>query len=213
MMKVTFLGHSGFLLDDLLIDPFLEDNPMAPFGPKDIKAKLVCVTHGHHDHLGDAFEIAKNNNAVLVGVNEIASMALDKGLKAERMNTGGEIKVRDWRIKLTEALHSTDIGHAAGFLLQKDGLRIYHAGDTGLFGDMRLIGEEGIHIAMLPIGGRFTMGVDDAVRAIRLIRPKTVIPMHYGTFPAIDANPHDLAIKAGKEAQVSIMKPGETREL
>ncbi|MCD6478086.1 MAG: metal-dependent hydrolase [Candidatus Aenigmarchaeota archaeon] len=186
-MKVKYLGHSCFLINgELLIDPFISGNPKCPFDPSEIKCKIICVTHDHSDHLGDAFDIAANTGATVVAIHEVAQEALSRGLNAEGMNIGGEISVGEWKIKMVLALHSSNLGHPAGFVLEKDGKRIYHAGDTGLFGDMKLIGEDGLDLALLPIGDRYTMGTKDAIKAVEFLNPKMVIPMHYGTFPIIN---------------------------
>ena len=215
-MKIKYFGHSCFLIDDeLLIDPFISGNPKCPFEPNEIKCKIICVTHDHPDHLGDAFEIAKNNDATIVAIHEIAQEALKRGIKAEGMNIGGEISTCGWKIKMVLALHSSNLGHPAGFVLEKNGKRIYHAGDTGLFGDMRIIGEEGLDLALLPIGDRYTMGTKDAVKAAELLNPNMVIPMHYGTFPVINPSPEEFKKvfeSKFKEKIVKVMKIGEEIE-
>jgi L-ascorbate metabolism protein UlaG (beta-lactamase superfamily) len=212
-MKITYFGHSAFLIENLLTDPFLSGNPKCRTTPDEVSCNIICLTHDHDDHLGDAFEIGKRNNAVIVAIHEIAKYADSKGLRTEGMNIGGTIIVGDWHIKMVEALHSSNMGHPAGFILKhmEFNKTIYHAGDTGLFSDMRLIGDEGIDIAMLPIGDRYTMGIKDALRAVELIRPELVIPMHYGSFPAIAVNPWDF--KQDCPVEVEIFKPGEEKEL
>lgn len=212
-MKVKYLGHSSFLIENLLIDPFISGNPKANINPDDIRCDIICITHDHSDHLGDAFEIARRNNATIVAIHEVAVLAQKKGLKAEGMNIGGTIEIGEWTIKMVNAQHSSNLGHPAGFILKnkESGKTIYHAGDTGLFGDMKLIGEEGIDIAMLPIGDRYTMGVNDAVKATEFIKPKIVIPMHYGTFPVLVGKPEDL--KRLCPVKVEIFKIGEERDL
>ena len=212
-MIVRYLGHSAFLIEDLLLDPFLNGNPKCKTTPGEVNCNIICLTHDHDDHIGDAFEIGKRNNAVIVAIHEIAKYAASEGLRTEGMNIGGTITVGDWHIKMVEAQHSSNLGHPAGFILKhrKFGRTIYHAGDTGLFSDMRLIGDEGIDIAMLPIGDRYTMGIKDALRAVDLIRPELVIPMHYGSFPAISVNPEDF--KQDCPVEVEIFKPGEEKDL
>ena len=212
-MNITYFGHSAFLIEDLLTDPFLSGNPKCRTSPDEVSCNIICLTHDHDDHLGDAFEIGKRNNAVIVAIHEIANYAASKGLRTEGMNIGGTIIVGDWQIKMVEALHSSNMGHPAGFILKhmEFNKTIYHAGDTGLFSDMRLIGDEGIDIAMLPIGDRYTMGIKDALRAVDLIRPELVIPMHYGSFPAISVNPRDF--KQDCRVEVDIFKPGEEKDL
>jgi len=209
-MKIKYLGHSCFLIDDLLIDPFIKGNDKIDIDVNSISCKIICVTHDHFDHLGDAYEIAKNTGATIVAIPEIC-WKLPEGLKGEGMNIGGEITVGDWTIKMVKAYHTCGVGSCVGFILKKDGKSIYHAGDTGLFGDMKYIGEEGIDIAMLPMGGRFTMGVDDALKAVKLLNPKQVIPMHYGTFPILISDPKDFKEKCS--CDVNIFKLGEEKEL
>src|SRR3990172_9319324 len=118
-MKIKWLGHAAFLIDDLLIDPFIKDNPACPVKVNDVKCKIVCVTHDHSDHLGDAFEIAKRNNATFVAVHELAMKAKEMGINAEGMNIGGPFKVGDWEISMVNAVHSSDAGHPVGFILRK----------------------------------------------------------------------------------------------
>lgn len=206
-MKIKFLGHSAFLIDDLLIDPYIKENPVCTVKVEDIKCKIICITHDHQDHLGDAFEIAKNNNAIIVGIFDIVRKAEEQGLKTELMNIGGPLKVGDWLIRLVPATHS---GNPVGFVLKKN-KTIYHAGDTGLFMDMMLIGEYKIDIALLPIGGRYTMDIEQAVEACKLLKCKTAIPMHYNTWDFIKADPEEFKKKTSCE--VVILKPGETYEV
>ncbi|OQX00878.1 metal-dependent hydrolase, partial [Candidatus Parcubacteria bacterium A4] len=192
-MEVKYFGHAAFLIEDLLIDPFLKSNPLFKENPENIKCKIICITHDNH--LGDAFDIARVNDATIVSIWQIANIAISNGLKVEAMNIGGWLKIGNWKIKMTEALHSTSSGHAVGFILKNMDFdtTVYHAGDTGLFSDMKLIGEEGIDIAMLPIGDRYTMGVKDALRAVTFIKPKIVIPMHYNTYPIIEVDPDNFS--------------------
>ena len=207
-MKIKFLGHATFLIDDLLIDPFIKENPLCPVKVKDIKCKIICITHDHWDHLGDAFEIAKDNNATIVGITDITKKADKKKLKTEHMNIGGSIKVGEWQITLVPAIHS---GNPGGFVLRKNNKTIYHSGDTGLFMDMMLIGEHNIDVALLPIGGRYTMDIEQAIEACKLLKCKKAIPMHYNTWDAIKVNPEEFKKKA--PCEVLILKPGETCEV
>ncbi len=196
-----------------MVDPFLSENPRSDLDVGDISCQIVCVTHSHPDHLDDAFQIAKNNKAPVVSSYEISELATSKELRAEAINIGGSVDVEDWRIKMVPALHSSEIGPPSGFILKNKRLKktLYHAGDTGLFGDMRLIGDEGIDIAMLPIGDRYTMGIEDALRAVSFIRPGLIIPMHYGTRPVIDADPEEFRKRCNRP--VEIFKIGEERIL
>ncbi len=206
-MKIKFLGHSAFLIDDLLIDPFIKDNPICPVKIEDIKCKIICITHDHWDHIGDSFEIAKNNDATLVGVSDTVKKAEEVGIKTEHMNIGGMVKLGDWEIILVPATHS---GNPSGFILKKD-KTVYHAGDTGLFMDMMLIGGYNIDVALLPIGGRYTMDIEQAVEACKLLKCKKAIPMHYNTWEVIKANPEEFKKKA--PCEVIILKPGEEFEV
>ena len=203
-MKIKYFGHSCFLIENLLVDPFIINNPHLEMELDSVKCDIVCVTHDHADHLGDAFQIAEQNNATIVAIHEISELASSKGLKSEGMNIGGRIRIGDWDIKMVDALHSSGIGHPAGFILKntKEGKTIYHAGDTGLFGDMSLIGDAGIDIAILPVGDRYTMGTEDAIKAVELIKPRIVVPMHYGTFPVINSSPEEFEKKCPIRVEV-----------
>ncbi len=225
-MKITWLGHAAFLIEGsktVLIDPFISGNPTSPVKPHEIKADVIAVTHGHGDHLGDAVEIAKRNNCPIVCIHELSRII---GENAVGMNIGGTAEVEGVLFTMTPALHSADVevdgeivsaGCAAGFVIEMDGVKIYHSGDTGLFYDMRLIGElYQPDIALLPIGGWYTMGIREAVKAVELIKPKVVVPMHYGTFPVISANPEEfreLVKKTCPDVEVKILQPSECFEV
>jgi L-ascorbate metabolism protein UlaG (beta-lactamase superfamily) len=219
IMEITFLGHSGFLLKGskkVYIDPFLTGNPKAAISANDVKeADYIIVTHGHGDHLGDAYQICKNTGATLVAIHEIAVDANSHGVKkAEGMNRGGSLKFEGITIHMTDANHSSEIGHECGVVVEMDGKRVYHSGDTGLFSDMKLIGEFlKPDIALLPIGDRYTMGIDSACRAVEYIGAPKVIPMHYNTFPIIEADPEVFKKKVGNKAEVIILKAGESTKI
>jgi L-ascorbate metabolism protein UlaG (beta-lactamase superfamily) len=226
MLTITYLSHSCFTISDgthnLIIDPFLNGNPMAQVKPEEVKADFVLITHGHGDHWGDTEIIAKQNDALVIGPNEICVYASGKGLKVHNMHIGGAFNFPFGRVKLTIAHHGfssgesdLDIGgNPCGFVLTIDGKNVYHAGDTGLFMDMQLIGEEGIDLALLPIGDNFTMGIDDAVKAVEFIKPKKVIPMHYNTFDLIAVDPEDFKSKvAAKGFEAEILKVGNQTQL
>ena len=212
-VKITWLGHSAFLFEaekKLLIDPFISGNPLAPCSPEELNPDIIAVTHGHRDHLGDTIEIGKRTGCRIITIHEVANYIKSKGVFAEGM---------------TEALHSSSIdasgfsfdgGSPAGFIIRINGHSIYHAGDTGIFGDMQLISElYEPELALLPIGDKFTMGIKEATKAVELIRPRIVIPMHYSTFDVIKQDPEEFkrAVEAKVDTKIIIMKPGESIKL
>lgn len=219
-MKVTFLGHAGFQVEEkgvsLLFDPFLTGNPVALARPSEIRANYILVSHAHGDHLGDAVEIAKNNDAMVISTFEVANLIGEKGARSHGMHIGGKKAFDFGHVRITQAFHGSGVpgGHACGFMVRFFGRTIYHTGDTGIFGDMKLLADlEPVDLAFVPIGGNYTMDTDDAAVAVSLIRPKVVIPMHYDTFPLIKADP--LAFKNKVEVQVpdtrvEILRPGES---
>jgi len=202
----------------LLVDPYIRGNPNAKADADTIEADYILVTHGHSDHLGDSIEISKRTGATVISNAEISSWLQKKGVKTHGQHIGGGFTHPFGYLKLTLALHGSGLpdgtygGNPAGFLLTtNDGDKIYMAGDTGLFGDMRLIGEEGITLAVLPIGDNYTMGPDDALRAVKMLSPKHVIPIHFNTFDLIAQDAHAWADKVEKEtdAKVHVLEPGE----
>jgi L-ascorbate metabolism protein UlaG (beta-lactamase superfamily) len=215
MIKVTWLGHSAVLIEGtrtILIDPFLTGNPAAAVSPDKIKkADLIVVTHHHADHLGDAFSLCRTTGATLVAMHEIAVEGEAQGLRIEGMNIGGTVEAAGVKIHMVTAHHSADKGHAAGVVVEMDGKRIHHAGDTGLTYDLRLVGEFfSPDLSLLPIGDRYTMGPASAAMAVDFIRPKKVVPIHYGTSPAVSGDPQEFKKKVGLLAEVIILKPGES---
>jgi len=222
-MKLHYLGHSAFRIvtndgKQILIDPFLDNNPLAPIRAKQLSADYIILTHAHGDHLGDALTIAKMGSTVIICVSELASIISKRGYKVHAMQIGGAFNFEFGRVKLTMALHGSATpdgqyaGLAAGVILEVDGLCIYQCGDTGLFGDMKLIGDMfAIDYLLVPIGGNYTMDIDDAVMAVTMLHPKIAIPMHYNTFPAIEVDPEDFERKAAKAGfDVLIMQPGDS---
>ena len=225
-IKFTWYSHACFLIETpqakLLTDPFISDNPLSPQKADQIEADYILVSHGHGDHLGDTVNIAKRTGATVISNYEIQTWLISQGIEnAHPQHIGGGFDYPWGRVKLTIAHHGSGLpdgsygGNPWGFLLYIEGKKIYHACDTGLFYDMKLIGEEGIDLAILPIGDNFTMGPDDALRAVRLIEPRQVIPIHYDTFDVIKQDPYAWAKRVKKEtgAKAVVMKPGESLNL
>jgi L-ascorbate metabolism protein UlaG (beta-lactamase superfamily) len=230
-LSITWYGHGtfGFVTPGgtrIMIDPWLTDNPSCPPDHKRIDAcDLMLLTHGHPDHVGDAVAVARATSPQIVAPNELGHWLALKGLhRISRMNIGGSQTLRGIRITMVYAVHSSSImeegrlvylGPATGYVLKlENGLTVYFAGDTALFGDMRLIGE--IHrpdVAFLPIGDHFTMGPEDAARACGLLGVRQVVPMHYGTNPQLTGTPAALrALVEPQGIQVLELKPGETAD-
>jgi L-ascorbate metabolism protein UlaG (beta-lactamase superfamily) len=218
MIEITWLGHSAVKIQGLktvYIDPFLTGNPKASTSPEKIKtADVVVVTHHHNDHLGDAFAIAKKTGAVIVAMHEVAVEAQALGLEAEGMNIGGTVEARGVTVHMVTASHSAEKGTAAGVVIEMDGKKLYHAGDTGLTYDMKIIGEF-FHpdLSFIPIGDRYTMGPASAAKAVEYVQTKKVIPIHYGTFPIVASDPQEFKKKVGTLAEVIVLKPGESYRL
>lgn len=225
-VKLTWYGHATLGLEvdgqNVLVDPFLAGNPAASTGPESLEPEWILISHGHDDHVADAIEIAKRSGAKVISNDEIANWFERNGVEAHHQHIGGGFNYPFGYLKLTQALHGSCLpdgtygGNPAGFLLTtKDGKKIYMACDTGLFGDMRLIGDEGIDLAVLPIGDNYTMGPDDALRAVEFLRPKHVIPVHYSTFELIEQDPNAWAerVRSETDAEVHVLKPGESLTL
>jgi L-ascorbate metabolism protein UlaG (beta-lactamase superfamily) len=214
-MDITWLGHSAVKIKGsriLYIDPFLTGNPCASCGPDAItEADIVIVTHDHGDHIGDAFPICKKTGATLISIHEIAVQAEAEGIPVEGMNIGGTVESKGVPVHMVQATHSAEKGDPTGVVIEMDGKTIYHAGDTGLTYDMKLVGEF-FHpdLSFLPIGDRYTMGINSAAKAVEFCRTKRVIPIHYNTFPLVSVDPEAFKAKVGELAEVIILKPGET---
>ncbi|SHJ44429.1 L-ascorbate metabolism protein UlaG, beta-lactamase superfamily [Malonomonas rubra DSM 5091] len=223
MNRLTWYGHATLGLETdghhLVIDPFFEGNPVASTTADQVEADFILVSHGHGDHIGDTVRIAKRTGAVVISNHEIAIWLQKNGLeKVHGQHIGGGYRHTFGYLKLTLALHGSQLpdgsdgGNPCGFLLTaNDGKKIYLAQDTGLFGDMKLIGEEGIDVAVLPIGDNYTMGPGDALRAVKMLQPQTVIPIHYNTFDLIkqDASAWAARVETETDSKVAVLKPGE----
>jgi L-ascorbate metabolism protein UlaG (beta-lactamase superfamily) len=227
-LAITWYGHSAFVVTTpggkrIVFDPWLTGNPKTPAGAKIDKADVICVSHGHSDHTGDVVPIARATGATVVAIFELASWFASKGVKdTVGMNMGGTAEVGGLRISMTPAIHSSGIiedghstylGEPAGFVVRlEDGRKIYFAGDTALFGDMRLIRElYAPEIAFLPIGDHFTMGPEAAALAVNMLGVRQVVPRHYGTFPVLTGTPDALKrLVDPMGVDVLVLKPGET---
>jgi L-ascorbate metabolism protein UlaG (beta-lactamase superfamily) len=224
LATLTYIGHSAFAIEfadqQILVDPFISGNPVAQHSPDDFSPSTILLTHAHDDHVGDTIDIAKRTGATVVCIVELADYLEMQGLTTEAANHGGTITFDGGgTVKLVPAWHSSSYspkftapGVPSGLVVRVEGATIYFAGDTCLFSDMKLIGEEGIDIAILPIGDRFTMGIDDAVKAVRFINPEIVIPCHFNTFDFIrqDANEFKQRVDSETDATTIVLNPGES---
>lgn len=226
-MKVTFHGHAVVMVEAggkrILFDPFITGNGECDLNADDVRADVIILTHGHNDHVGDTVQIAKKNGAKVIAIAELATYLGWKGLDVHPMSIGGAYTFDFGKVKLTQAFHGSSYteeenqrivytGMPAGVLLFAEGKTIFHAGDTALFSDMKLIGERNdIDLAFLPIGDNFTMGPEDAAVAAEWLKAKTVVPIHYNTFPVIQQDPDQFVslLKANGKA----LKAGESIEL
>lgn len=228
-MRLQFLGHAGISLEfeaagnahQLVIDPFITGNASTPVDLESLNPDHVLVTHAHGDHWGDVPALASRTGATVIGTAEVATYADGLGLKAHGMNVGGTHQFTFGKVRLTPAWHSSSFpdgtygGMPTGLVLDVGGYRVYHAGDTALFSDMRLIGDLGLDLALVPIGDNYTMGPDDALKAVELLRPRYVMPIHFGTFPMLqqDAGAFKRRVEAETSARGLILKPGEFTQL
>ncbi|MEK3766754.1 metal-dependent hydrolase [Solibacillus sp. FSL K6-4121] len=222
-MKVSYHGHSIIKIvtngTTILIDPFINGNGLTDLKVENENPDVILLTHGHNDHVGDTVELAKKNNALVVAPNELADYLGWQGCNVHNMHIGGAHEFEFGKVKFTQAFHGSSYvtenkeiiytGMPSGILFTAEGITIYHAGDTALFGDMELIGKRHpIDVAFLPIGDNFTMGPEDAAFAVSLLKPKIVVPIHYNTFPPITQNPDEFA-KLVEGAEVQILQSGE----
>lgn len=224
-MILKFLGQSGFYIrtgdHELLIDPFLTGNELATDSADDFSPSYIILTHGHGDHYGDTESIAKRCGATVISSFEIVNYLGAKEIQGHPMNPGGSYTFEFGKLTFTPAWHSNSLpdgtygGMPMGVILEAEGKRVYHAGDTALFSDMQLIGRKGLDLAMVPIGDNFTMGPEDALEAVTFLNPKQVVPVHYNTFDVIKQDPQ--AFKASVESQTSskcvVLEPGAQLEL
>ncbi|NOY28929.1 MAG: metal-dependent hydrolase [Planctomycetes bacterium] len=222
--EITWLGHSCFSIRagkyDLLVDPFLDESPTSPVKAAEVAADFILLTHAHFDHLADAIPIARRTGATVVANFEICEWLKGQGVAEEKvvaMNPGGGVDLAFGRAKMTSAVHSSSLpdgsygGVAGGFLLELGKSRIYFAGDTALFLDMKLYSLGGLDVAVLPIGDVFTMGPDDSIEAIKMLNPRRVVPCHYGTWPPIvqDAAAWADRVRTHTAAEPVVLNPGE----
>jgi len=225
-MKISYHGHSIVKIESkgktILIDPFITGNSLTDLSVETESPDYIILSHGHSDHVGDTIELAKKKDALVIAMVELATYLGWKGLRTHGLNIGGGYEFEFGKVRLTKAFHSTGymegeniiyLGMPAGILLEMEGKTIYHAGDTGLFSDMKLIGERyKPDIAFLPIGDNFTMGPEDAAYAAKLLKAKTVVPIHYNTFPIIKQDP-EYFVSLLEEGTGKVLKPGDYMEL
>lgn len=222
MAKITWLGHAAFRIEiagtTIFIDPWLDGNPASSMKASEVtKADIVYVTHDHSDHLGQAFDICNRTKAIFAAVTELSDLALENHVEnVLNLNIGGSSQIGGVRLFVFQAVHTASKGAPTGVVIEGGGKAIYHAGDTALFGDMHLINElYKPEVALIPIGGHYTMGPSEAAEAVRLIKPKFVIPMHFKTFPVLTQSADEFKRMVGEkipETRVVILNPGESHQ-
>jgi L-ascorbate metabolism protein UlaG (beta-lactamase superfamily) len=226
-MKISYHGHSVVQIQTngktILIDPFINGNQLTDLKVEELRPDVIILSHGHNDHVGDTVELAKKNNSLVVANHEISTYLSWQGVNTHGMHIGGAHQFEFGKVKLTQAFHGSSFttenneliycGMPAGILFMNEGKTIYHAGDTGLFSDMKLIGERHpIDLAFLPIGDNFTMGPEDAAYAAKLLNAKTVVPIHFNTFPPIKQDPFKF-IELLEDKNGKVLQPGEAIEI
>ncbi|MGD8455502.1 MAG: metal-dependent hydrolase [Anaerolineales bacterium] len=225
-LTYTFYGHGTHMIETdgtkLIVDPFFTDNPATPISADEVEADYIFISHGHGDHIGDTVDISKRTGALVISNFEIAGWLEMQGVKTHAQHIGGGYTHPFGYLKLTLALHGSALpdgsngGNPTGMLLTThQGEKVYMACDTGFFGDMKYIGEEGLDLAVLPIGDNFTMGPEDALKAVKLLKPKHVVPCHYNTWPVIeqDAGAWVKRVKEETETEAHLLEPGENLSL
>lgn len=224
--ELRWLGHAAWHVRTgqyaIVVDPFVDENPLAPIRAHQLDANFIFISHGHYDHLADAEKIARRTGATIVAIYEICAWFEKQGLSSVHpMNVGGSYGFPFGRVKMVPAWHSSMLpdgsygGQAVGFVFCFPEGNVYFAGDTAFFGDMKYIGDLNLALAILPIGDNFTMGPDDALQAVKLLRPRRVVPMHVGTWPVIEQDPLAWAARVENECgcSVVVLKPGESTAL
>lgn len=220
-MKVRFLGHSAVALEDrgtrFLFDPFITDNPAAPVKPSDLPADYIFLSHAHFDHIGDTADIAKRCDATVISTFEVTNLLADQGVKTHAMNLGGTFRFPFGKVRCTIAFHSAGVagGSACGWVINTGSKSFYHTGDTALTAEFSVLAQvESIDLVCLPIGGNFTMDASDAVVAADLIKAKTVVPIHYDTWPPIaaDVSTFKREVESRTQSKVVILRSGEEYE-
>ena len=227
-VKITWLGHSCFSIDTgkgkVLVDPFLDESPVAPIKAAEAAADFILLTHGHFDHVADAVSIASRTSATVVANFEICEWLKSQGIAEEKsvaLNIGGGVQMPFGHVKMTSAMHSSALpdgsngGVAGGFVLTLERDKIYLAGDTALTLDMKLIGMTGLDLAVIPIGDQFTMGPEDSIEAVKMLNPRYVIPCHYNTWPPIEQDVEDWSerVRTHTAAEPIVLVLGEEKSI
>jgi L-ascorbate metabolism protein UlaG (beta-lactamase superfamily) len=225
-MRLTFLGHAAVQLEigeyEVLIDPFLSGNPEASTTSETLAPSHVLLTHGHADHVGDTVALAEKHGSVVIAAVETARWLEEQGVADPiGINLGGSTPTAFGRVSLHPAWHSNSLpdgsygGMPAGVLVEAEGTRVYHAGDTALFSDLALVGRKELDLALVPIGDHFTMGPDDALEAVKLLSPRVVVPVHYDTFPQIhqDADAFRARVEDETDARCHVLAPGDALDV